>query len=742
MFASFFEERYNRARVKQTLYSRKSLMLFVFVLIVASSTSAHADDPNRPQAREFVSDAGSEPVPYKRPQPPAMASGIRAFAVTAGAQTGGFDVDLSDRQHARAFYNSVFLASNGTADGFTGDVSTCDAGTTSQTFKDAVLLRVNYFRELAGVTDNIDFSAANNSKAQEAALMMSANNSLSHSPPVQWSCWTQAGSDGAGSSNLSYGSYGWTSVRNQMRDNGSNNTAVGHRRWILYPPTEEMGTGDIPQGSFRATNALWVIDNNFGAIAPVRNIDASSGVPYISWPPPGFVPYPVVFPRWSFTIPNANVGANANFSGATVTMTTGGAPVPVQIQSRPSDSLGNSLVWVPDNIDANQSSAGWPMPLADTTYEVTISNVVVEGASRSFSYSVTVFDPATSDVSETQALISGPDTIPVGHASNYQFDTVPFAVEYNLRQARMADFELEGAENGTQGISDGTNAGYSLISTTVRSGGAASFHLAHPQVPAFEFFVLEQPFLVSATSVLSFDSRLGFAIEDQIAKVQVSADDGQTWIDVYEQAGAGENDPGELNFVGRQVSLGQFANRTVLLRFVYEFYSGRYYPQTSDNFGFYVDNISVSDAQVLSDETVTQINTAGDFDFAPEEPGTYLLQVQYLGWADFPGSEWGPAFVVEADESLPPDADNDGVPDDVDNCPVDPNTDQANNDLDAEGDVCDADDDNDGIPDSRDPNPLIPDVDYVVPLPWSAVVVLLLLLLCVARASGKQLQRH
>ena len=53
------------------------------------------------------------------------------------------------------------------------------------------------------------------------------------------------------------------------------------------------------------------------------------------------------------------------------------------------------------------------------------------------------------------------------------------------------------------------------------------------------------------------------------------------------------------------------------------------------------------------------------------------------------------------------DADNDCISDSVDNCPTMANTDQANNDGDAQGDVCDPDDDNDAVPDSEDNCPLV-----------------------------------
>ncbi len=64
-----------------------------------------------------------------------------------------------------------------------------------------------------------------------------------------------------------------------------------------------------------------------------------------------------------------------------------------------------------------------------------------------------------------------------------------------------------------------------------------------------------------------------------------------------------------------------------------------------------------------------------------------------------------------------PDFDWDGIPDMVDNCPADRNTDQANHDPDERGDACDEDDDNDGCHDAIDncwvvPNPEQEDRDY------------------------------
>ena len=65
--------------------------------------------------------------------------------------------------------------------------------------------------------------------------------------------------------------------------------------------------------------------------------------------------------------------------------------------------------------------------------------------------------------------------------------------------------------------------------------------------------------------------------------------------------------------------------------------------------------------------------------------------------------------------NLDGDMDNDGQPDQIDNCDVVSNVDQADNDGDEAGDLCDADDDNDGLSDLEETelgtNPFDPDSD-------------------------------
>jgi len=187
----------------------------------------------------------------------------------------------------------------------------CDPGTTSAVFKEAILRRINWYRAMAGLPGDIVLDDELNEKCQAAALIMAAQGALSHFPPADWECYTPAGNEAAGAANLHLSSTPNLDagiVDGYIEDGGQFNASVGHRRWLLYTRQRTMGTGSV-SGTFRA-NAIWVI-GQFG-IGPARNH---------SWPPAGFVPYQVVYPRWSFSSPNAD------FSQATVTMTRGGNPI-------------------------------------------------------------------------------------------------------------------------------------------------------------------------------------------------------------------------------------------------------------------------------------------------------------------------------------------------------------------------------------------------------------------------------
>ncbi|MCI5146323.1 MAG: CAP domain-containing protein, partial [Candidatus Electrothrix sp. AR3] len=254
--------------------------------------------------------AFSEPiqlgVPPTFPPTPLLKENIENKAPTLSLT---LSVDPQSLQASKDFYYSHYVGSEGVAMNWTGDHTLCDAGTTSQAYKDARLLELNYFRAMAGVPAEVTFSSEYNAKAQEAALMMSVNSELSHDPPSSWTCYTADGAEAAGKSNIMMGSPSLSHhIAGYMKDSGSNNSSCGHRRWVLYPQTQLMGTGDVPAAAPTyqwATNPLWVFDSHTWDLRPATREE------YVAWPPSGYVPSQVVYPRWSFTYPDAGFGSAA-----------------------------------------------------------------------------------------------------------------------------------------------------------------------------------------------------------------------------------------------------------------------------------------------------------------------------------------------------------------------------------------------------------------------------------------------
>ena len=281
------------------------------------------------------------------------------------------------------FYQNVYLPSeNNISLGWTGDAATCTPGTTLQTYRDAVAQRLAWFRSMAGVPPGVALDPVNNAKDQQAALMMSVNRAISHSPPASWTCYTSDGAAAAGQSNLCY-STGASYLRGDpgcielyMSDFGPTNTAVGHRRWVLYPQTQTMGTGDVPAtGTYYSANALWAWDSNFGGLRPAtRDM-------FVAWPPKGYVPAALVFGRWSFSCPGAD------FSTASVNMLCNGANLPLTQQPVANGYGENTLVW--------ETAGCSPSGGADAIAGVSISNVSIGGTPQNFAYTVRIFDPNT-----------------------------------------------------------------------------------------------------------------------------------------------------------------------------------------------------------------------------------------------------------------------------------------------------------------------------------------------------------
>ena len=264
------------------------LFISALVLSVSCSKDAASDDQNDSQT------GGSD---------------------TENPETGKLESGKANRAKAQKLYADYYKASqNSDSDiSWTGNIPDCDPGNVPQATLDKIFLRLSYFRRAAGLNNTITNNTVKSEKTQKAALMMHANGALSHDPPDEWQCFSVDGKEAAGNSLLT-STKNAAAIDSYIRDRGSENFALGHRRWLLWPRLQEVGIGNTS-----SYNAVWVI----GA-AGTPPIDTPE---FIAWPPQGYLPKQLAYPRWSFSI------AGADFRNSEISMSIkDGANVSLEVE--------------------------------------------------------------------------------------------------------------------------------------------------------------------------------------------------------------------------------------------------------------------------------------------------------------------------------------------------------------------------------------------------------------------------
>lgn len=278
------------------------------------------------------------------------------------------ETNLTARQAAQKLYEDYYEASKTVSSDipWSGDEPSCNAGDVPQNTMDKIFMRIAYFRKASGLNNTISENETKSEQAQQAALMMKANGALDHFPPETWKCYSVSGKDGAGNSLLTQ-TRNAEAVDSYMRDAGASNGPVGHRRWLLWPRLQEIGVGNTDN-----TNAIWVLGN--AGTAPE---DAPE---FISWPPQGYAPKQLAYPRWSFSI------KDADFTGTSITMMDqNNESIGLSIEELDNAYGDRTIVWVP-SINVNTLSD-------DATFTVSLKNVGVDDDFKDFDYDVTLFAP-------------------------------------------------------------------------------------------------------------------------------------------------------------------------------------------------------------------------------------------------------------------------------------------------------------------------------------------------------------
>ena len=305
-------------------------------------------------------------------------------AVVQPGQAAEVDINNKDRESVARAYVSWLLPTFSVPVGFTGDATACKPGLTSSASKRATLSALNFMRAMVDLPPVVE-RASLSTLAQASSLIMEANGFLTHYPSRNSRCYSTAGYKGASTGNLHIAQVndearlmapGARAVTSYMVDDGDNNTSVGHRRWLLYPPLLEVGIGDTG-----IANTIVVLGGKWRSTKPKAQ--------WITWPSAGYFPWELEpLGRWSVTYPQAD------FRGAKVTARIGSTSLPVQINPIDNGAGDNTLTF----------EVSLPKTRNDSKVDVSIAGIKVNKKSLTRTYSVTLFDVDPNDEESARAL--------------------------------------------------------------------------------------------------------------------------------------------------------------------------------------------------------------------------------------------------------------------------------------------------------------------------------------------------
>ena len=273
------------------------------------------------------------------------------------------------------------------------NLSQCQSGSLAQAYKNSALNTLNDIRALHGLAP-VGYDAHYDDEMMQTALLNLANENLSHYPTTNMKCYSDVAKAGAGSSNLEVNFHSNGPIIdardpmiNALTERFSNN--LGHRRWLLSPFLTRISFGAIMNTAPNINN-LYVTGYATKVIFPEDLFKATSkslgliAYPYENYPSRYYekgVPLSL-----SILVDQSASWKNevVDFSQAHVTVTERGSSTLQSISNIQFDNVGQGL---PNSLQFNFDTLEY-----NRFYDVSVSNVKVNGELKNYSYWFRVLD--------------------------------------------------------------------------------------------------------------------------------------------------------------------------------------------------------------------------------------------------------------------------------------------------------------------------------------------------------------
>ena len=269
------------------------------------------------------------------------------------------------------------------------DVGSCTSGIPSDSEKKKVLDRINYIRSIHKLSPVV-YDEKDDEIAAECALVITANEQLSHTPDSSWECWSQVAYDGCSSSNIhiEMASYDISSTNSADIVDGfmteeyqAEPKNLGHRRWLIDPWLTHIafGRADYYDGKYFVIGSAIKLINDDDDSGDISDTD----VKFVAYP---FENYPKELYNdnimMSFTVikdkySKYSNGAGINFASATIAIIDPDNKT-MKVKNIESDTDGygvpNNLRWYVEGIKPN------------VKYNVTVSDIMINNNPEFYQY--------------------------------------------------------------------------------------------------------------------------------------------------------------------------------------------------------------------------------------------------------------------------------------------------------------------------------------------------------------------
>ncbi|WP_288382546.1 CAP domain-containing protein [uncultured Acinetobacter sp.] len=314
--------------------------------------------------------------------------GISAGACTLKLTQEGDAKTLAAESQTISF--DVFKASSMSE---ASDINNCYAGKLSAKFRNEFLNELNTVRALHGLP-SITYDYAREDEMMQTALILAANNILTHYPKANTNCYSDIGAVGARTSSLEMGvrqnKHDYSpaeSITNMVHDKLNLFAGdVGHRLWMLNPFLQKSAYGSVNAPSFKDTRFPYVVGTSYKVVYPFNHTTtAPLGViayPYHNYPAKYYMAGAILSISVLTDQKNFFANRNVDYAKANVVVTERSSSAKQKISNIRYENIGvpNHIQFKFDDLKPNM------------IYDVKLSNVLVNGQPKEYTYWFNVND--------------------------------------------------------------------------------------------------------------------------------------------------------------------------------------------------------------------------------------------------------------------------------------------------------------------------------------------------------------